>query len=202
MQDFGRAFLGATPSYALNIAEVADGMGVDLRELSLRYAACGAEPWTRGDAARHRGETRHQGDGHLRPVRDHRPGRRQRMPSGAGRAAHLGGPLPLRGDRSGHRSSRCAPGESGELVLTTLTKEALPMIRYRTRDITRLHGGALRLRPHPPAHDARHRPHRRHADHPRRQRLSVAGRGPPGRLSRGSRRTIRSCSPRTARWRP
>ena len=45
--------------------------------------------------------------------------------------------------------SRCPPGETGELVITTLTKEALPMIRYRTRDITRLIERAVRLRAHP-----------------------------------------------------
>src|SRR6202171_1026960 len=46
MKDFGAHILGATPSYALNIAEVAHGMGVDLRELSLRYGCFGAEPWS------------------------------------------------------------------------------------------------------------------------------------------------------------
>ena len=46
MQDFGARILGATPSYALNIAEVAAGMGVDLRKLSLRYGCFGAEPWS------------------------------------------------------------------------------------------------------------------------------------------------------------
>ena len=46
MQDLRPQILGATPSYALNIAEVAGHMGVDLRKLSLRYAACGAEPWS------------------------------------------------------------------------------------------------------------------------------------------------------------
>ena len=39
-------------------------------------------------------------------------------------------------------------GEPGELVITTLTKQALPMLRYRTRDITRLERSQLRLRPH------------------------------------------------------
>src|SRR6266511_381188 len=46
LKDFGARFIGATPSYALNIAEVAEGMGVDLRKLSLRYGAFGAEPWS------------------------------------------------------------------------------------------------------------------------------------------------------------
>ena len=55
------------------------------------------------------------------------------------------------------------------------------MLRYRTRDITRLTTRAVRLRPHARAHPAHHRAQRRHADHPRRQRLSVADRGGAGR---------------------
>src|SRR6202035_2635405 len=46
MQDFGAAILCATPSYALNIAEVATRMGVDIAKLPLRYGAFGAEPWS------------------------------------------------------------------------------------------------------------------------------------------------------------
>src|SRR5262245_63372212 len=46
MQDFGAHVLGATPSYALNIAEVAQGMGVDLPALPLRSGCFGAEPWS------------------------------------------------------------------------------------------------------------------------------------------------------------
>src|SRR5256885_10085306 len=46
MRDLGAQVLGATPSYALNIAEVAQGMGVDCRALPLRVVTCGAEPWS------------------------------------------------------------------------------------------------------------------------------------------------------------
>src|SRR5260221_11493851 len=46
MQDFGATILCATPSYALNIAEVAQRMGVDVAKLSLRRGAFGAEPWS------------------------------------------------------------------------------------------------------------------------------------------------------------
>ena len=51
IKDFGADVLCATPSYALNIAEVAQGMGVDLRQTSLRIGVFGAEPWS--DAMRH-----------------------------------------------------------------------------------------------------------------------------------------------------
>src|SRR5215471_1231618 len=46
LQDFGAQVLGATPSYALNIAEVAEGMGVDIRKLPVRVGIFGAEPWS------------------------------------------------------------------------------------------------------------------------------------------------------------
>ena len=80
MKDFGARILCATPSYALNIAEVAEGMGVDLRKLSLRYGMLRRRALERRHAQRSRSEVRHQGDRHLRPLRDHRAGRRQRMP--------------------------------------------------------------------------------------------------------------------------
>ncbi len=137
LQDFGARILGATPSYALNIAEVAAGMGVDLRKLSLRFGCFGAEPWS--EAMRTDLEAKfgikaqdvyglseiigpgvgsecHQAQSGLHVWEDHffveviDPDSLQVLPA----------------------------GETGELVLTTLTKEALPMLRYRTRDITRL----------------------------------------------------------------
>src|SRR5262249_61645004 len=46
LQDFGAQILCATPSYALNIAEVAEGMGVDIKALPLRAGVFGAEPWS------------------------------------------------------------------------------------------------------------------------------------------------------------
>ena len=98
--------------------------------------------------ARARDHHEHQGLRHLRPLRGHGPGRRRRMRGDAGRQPHLGGPLPPRD----HRRLRPAPwclgdGEHGELVFTSLTKEALPIIRYRTKDLTRLLPGTAR-----PAH--------------------------------------------------
>ena len=66
-------------------------------------------------------------------------------------------------------------GEEGELVFTSLTKQAMPVIRYRTRDLTRLlpGTGATAM---PPDGEG-HRAHRRHDDRPRRQRLPDADRG-------------------------
>src|SRR3954451_9091158 len=137
MQDFGAHILGATPSYALNIAEVAHAMGVDLRKLALRFGCFGAEPWS--EAMRRDIEAKfaikaqdvyglseiigpgvacecHEAQSGLHVWEDHffceiiAPDTTDVLP----------------------------PGEPGELVVTTLTKQALPMLRYRTRDITRL----------------------------------------------------------------
>jgi phenylacetate-CoA ligase len=137
MQDFGAAILCATPSYALNIAEVATGMGVDIARSPLRYGVFGAEPWSepmRRDLEERLG---------IKAVDVY--GLSEILGPGVACECHvvqngLHGwedhflfeivdpetlkPLPM--------------GEAGELVITTLTKEALPMVRYRTRDITRL----------------------------------------------------------------
>jgi len=67
-------------------------------------------------------------------------------------------------------------GTEGELVLTTLSKQAMPMIRYRTRDITMIFAGQMRVRAYA-AEDWAHRPaQRRYADYSRRQCISIAGR--------------------------
>jgi phenylacetate-CoA ligase len=137
MQDFGAAVLCATPSYALNIAEVANSMGVAIRKLPLRLGTFGAEPWSE-------------------------PMRRDLEDALGIKAVDVYGLSEIIGPGV---ASECdvaqnglhgwedhflfevidpdtlAPlpiGATGELVITTLTKEALPMIRYRTRDITRL----------------------------------------------------------------
>jgi phenylacetate-coenzyme A ligase PaaK-like adenylate-forming protein len=77
-------------------------------------------------------------------------------------------------------------GEEGELVFTSLSKEALPIIRYRTRDLTRLLPADLAL---DAPHRQDHRPLRRHADHPRRQRLPEPDRRTDAARCRRWRRT-------------
>ncbi len=135
INDFKARVLCATPSYALNIAEIAQKMGVDLRRSSLRIGLFGAEPWS--DAMRHDLEARLG----LKAVDVY--GLSEIMGPGVACECHdvqsgLHGwedhflfeiidpetlqPLPM--------------GATGDLVITTLTKEAQPMIRYRTRDIT------------------------------------------------------------------
>ena len=137
LKDFGAAVLCATPSYAINIAEVAAGMGIDLRGAALRVGLFGAEPWSEAMRAELQEKL------HIRAVDLY--GLSEIIGPGVACECHVAQnglhgwedhflfevidpatlqPLPM--------------GEAGELVITTLTKEALPMIRYRTRDITRL----------------------------------------------------------------
>jgi phenylacetate-CoA ligase len=137
LQDFGAHILCATPSYALNIAEVAESMKVDIRKLPLHTGIFGAEPWT--DAMRRDIEAKLGieaidiyglseiiGPGVACECRQ--------MKSGLhGWEDHF--LFEVIDPDTMHPKPM---GELGELVITTLTKEALPMLRYRTRDITRL----------------------------------------------------------------
>jgi phenylacetate-CoA ligase len=137
LHDFGAAVLCATPSYALNIAEVAEKMGVDIRALPLRYGIFGAEPWS--DAMRRDLEVR------LGILAVDIYGLSEILGPGVAMECHV-----ARNGLHGWEDhflfevidpktqQRVPMGEPGELVITTLTKEALPMVRYRTRDITRL----------------------------------------------------------------
>jgi phenylacetate-CoA ligase len=137
LKDFGAAILCATPSYALNIAEVAEKMSVDIRTLPLRYGIFGAEPWS--DAMRRDLEAR------LGILAVDIYGLSEILGPGVAMECHV-----ARNGLHGWedhfvfevidpKTEQPVPlGEAGELVITTLTKEALPMVRYRTRDITRL----------------------------------------------------------------
>ena len=137
MQDFGARVLCATPSYALNMAEVAESQGVDMRELPLKVGVFGAEPWSDS----------------MRKELDERLGITSVDLYGLSEIIGPGVAAECNVARSGLHGwedmflfevidpETGAPlpfGESGELVITTLAKWAQPMIRYRTKDITRL----------------------------------------------------------------
>jgi phenylacetate-CoA ligase len=134
--DFGARVLCATPSYALAIAEVAEQQGVDLRGSRLRVGMFGAEPWSQ--AMRREIEARLG----LRAIDVY--GLSEIM--GPGVACECEGQSGLHGWEDHVLFEVIDPGtgkpvpegEAGELVITTLTKEALPMLRYRTRDITKI----------------------------------------------------------------
>jgi phenylacetate-CoA ligase len=134
--DFGARVLCATPSYALAIAEVAEQQGVDLTQSALAVGLFGAEPWS--GAMRREIEARLG----LRAVDIY--GLSEIM--GPGVACECESQAGLHGwedhflfEVIDPESGNPVPeGQLGELVITTLTKEALPMIRYRTRDMTRI----------------------------------------------------------------
>ena len=137
--DFGARVLCSTPSYALTIAEVAERLGVDLRASALEVGLFGAEPWSAG--MRSEIESRLG----LRAVDVY--GLSEIM--GPGVACECAARNGLHGWEDHFlfevidpaSGERLPEGEAGELVITTLTKEALPMLRYRTRDVTRLASG-------------------------------------------------------------
>jgi phenylacetate-CoA ligase len=134
--DFGARVLCATPSYALAIAEVAEQHGVDLRKSRLEVGLFGAEPWS--SAMRNEIEARLG----LRAIDIY--GLSEIM--GPGVACECECQAGLHGWEDHFLFEVIDPetdepvpeGAPGELVITTLTKEALPMLRYRTRDITRV----------------------------------------------------------------
>ncbi len=136
LQDFEATVFCATPSYAIYLAEQADEMGVDLTQTALRVGIHGAEPWSdemRREIARRMG---------LDPIDTY--GLSELVGPGVSGecTAHCG--LHINEDHflaeivDPKSGERLPPGERGELVITALTKEALPVIRYRTGDITRL----------------------------------------------------------------
>ncbi len=136
MQDFKTTALVCTPSYALIIADTMMEMGINPNGLSLRVGLFGAEPWS--EAMRHE-ITEKLG---IRATDNY--GLSEVMgPGVAGECEECNG-LHINEDHflleviDPDTLEPVAPGEVGELVVTTLTKEAFPMIRYRTRDLTRL----------------------------------------------------------------
>jgi len=136
MQDFKTTALVCTPSYALKMADVMMDMGVNPNGLSLRYGLFGAEPWS--EAMRLEINERLG----IRATDNY--GLSEVMgPGVAGECAECNG-LHVNEDHflievlNPETLEPVAQGEVGELVITTLTKEAFPVIRYRTRDLTRL----------------------------------------------------------------
>jgi phenylacetate-CoA ligase len=136
MQDFKTTALVCTPSYALIIADTMMEMGVNPNGLSLRLGLFGAEPWSEA--------MRREINEKLGIIATDNYGLSEVMgPGVAGECQECNG-LHINEDHflleviDPHTLEPVVPGETGELVITTLTKEAFPMIRYRTRDLTRL----------------------------------------------------------------
>ncbi|MCQ6963573.1 phenylacetate--CoA ligase family protein [Methanolobus chelungpuianus] len=134
MIDFGVTALHCTPSYALYLAETAREMDL-VDQLSLRVGCFGAEPWS--------SNTRKQLESSLNIKAYDSYGLSELMGPGVAFECQEQDGLHLWCDHFlvevlDEEGEQVAEGEKGELVLTSLTKEALPIIRYRTGDITRL----------------------------------------------------------------
>ena len=136
MKDFGTTVLIATPSYSLHIAEVAQEMGIDISSLKLRVGLFGGEPWTE--------EMRKEIEARLHIIATDNYGLSEVMgPGVAGECVykcgnHIAEDHFIVETINPETGEVLEPGQEGELVFTSLTKEAFPVIRFRTKDISRL----------------------------------------------------------------
>ncbi|MGI9822301.1 phenylacetate--CoA ligase PaaK [Agromyces sp. Marseille-Q5079] len=141
--DFEPDAILCTPSYLLTIADAMVEAGIDPRSTSLKVAVLGAEPWTN--------EMRHELEERLGIDALDIYGLSEVMGPGVGNECletkdgpHIWEDHFLPEIIDGDNGEVLADGEMGELVFTSLTKEAFPVIRYRTRDLTRLLPGTAR----------------------------------------------------------
>lgn len=137
MKDFGATILTCTPSYALHLAEVAQEMGVDFKDLKFKAGLFGAEPWSERmreeiekklhlDAVDIYGLSEVIGPGVAVECLEAKAG------------LHIFEDHFIAEIIDPATGEVLPPGSVGELVFTSITKEAFPVIRYRTRDITSL----------------------------------------------------------------
>jgi len=132
MMDFGVTVLHCTPSYALYLAETAKAKGV-VDKLKLRIGCFGAEPWS--------DESRKELEEALHIKAYDSYGLSEMMGPGVAFECQEQNGLHIWEDHFlieilDKDEQPCAPGEPGELVITSLTKEAMPLIRYHTGDVT------------------------------------------------------------------
>ena len=140
--EFGARVIMVTPSYMLALADEFERQGIDVRDTALRIGIHGAEPWTEGmrqeierrtgiDAVDIYGISEVMGPGVAQEFRDSKDGptiwEDHFLPE-------------IVDPRTGRPAKE---GEIGELVFTSLSKQALPVVRYRTRDLTRLLPGSV-----------------------------------------------------------
>ena len=138
MKDFGTSLLVSTPSYALRLAEVASSIGVNPKEIGIKIALLGSEMLT--DAMR---EEVHKlwGDDMLVTTNY---GMSELMGPGVSGECEFMDGLHINEDMfipeiiNSQTGEVLPEGEKGELVITCIKKEGIPLIRYRTKDITRL----------------------------------------------------------------
>lgn len=136
MQDFGTTVLIATPSYVLYMVEAAEDMGIDTEKLALKVGLFGAEPCTPNmkkeiEQRWHMRATDNYGLTEL-------GGPGVAGECGCGEGMHINEDHYYPEIIDPETGEPLEYGQEGELVITSLTREAFPIIRYRTRDITRL----------------------------------------------------------------
>jgi phenylacetate-CoA ligase len=137
MQDFGSTVLTCTPSYSLYLAEIAAEQDIDIKSFPLRVGILGAEPWSESI----RGEIEEKLN--IKAIDIY--GLSEILGPGVAiecieeqHGLHIWEDHFIAEIINPDTGEVLPPGEQGELVITTITKEGIPMIRYRTRDITRL----------------------------------------------------------------
>ena len=134
MKDFGVTAICCTPSYFLHLIDQSQQMGIDMKKLPLRAGVFGAEPWTEGMRQRIEAESSLKAYDIYGLSEIIGPGVAIECVHQAG--LHIFEDHFLAEIINPETLELVPDGGEGELVLTTLSKQAMPMIRYRTRDIT------------------------------------------------------------------
>lgn len=136
IKNFGTTALICTPSYALQIFDTSKQMDIDLSKTSLKLGFFGAEPWSEN--------MREEIEKEMKIIATDNYGLSEVIgPGFSGECLYKEG-LHIAEDHfiaeviNPETGEAVSEGEQGELVITTLTKEALPLLRYRTRDLTAL----------------------------------------------------------------
>ena len=182
MKDFGTTVLVGTPSYSLHLAETAQAMGIDPRGLKVRLGLFGAE----GCSEEMRREI--EAVWGLSAVENY--GMSEIIGPGVSGECDRKQGLHINEDHfypevvDPASGEPLPPGEYGELVLTTITKEGLPLLRYRTRDVTRLMPEPCECGRTLVRMAKVHGPHGRYAEDPRGERFPVPDRERAGRDKR------------------
>ncbi|MBI5681426.1 MAG: phenylacetate--CoA ligase [Methanobacterium sp.] len=139
MTDFGTTIISCTPSYALYLAEVAEKEGINTNEIKLRAGVFGAEMWTE--------EMRNEIEKRLNIIALNIYGLTEIIGPGVAMECEDKGGLHISDDHfypeiiDSKTLKTLSEGEKGELILTTLTREGMPIIRFRTKDLTSLKTG-------------------------------------------------------------
>ncbi len=137
MQDFGTTVLACTPSYALHLAEAGKDRGIDFHKLPIRIGILGAEPWTE--------EMRQEIEKAYGIKAYDIYGLSEIIGPGVGcecsqrQGLHINEEHYIAEIIDPETGAALDYGQTGELVLTSIAKEAMPLLRYRTKDITTLY---------------------------------------------------------------